>query len=72
MYSYEIEQYLKERNYILDSESILPVIDLLVNTQIARIKYSSENNEYEIWTHDGYYFKFTVEQKENKERKRTR
>lgn len=69
MYSYEIEQYLKERNYILDSESILPVIDLLTNTQITRIKYSSETNEYEIWTHDGYYFKFRVE---NKERKRTR
>lgn len=68
MYSYEIEQYLKERNYILDSESVLPVIDLLTNTQITRIKYSSETNEYEIWTHDGYYFKFRVEQYTRKRR----
>lgn len=58
MYSYEIENYLKEKNYYLNSEEIIFITDITVNTQICRISYNQEFNFYQIWTKDGYYFKF--------------
>ena len=57
MYSYEIDNYLKERNYYLNSEEIQFITDITVNTQICRISYNQEFNFYQIWTKDGYYFK---------------
>ena len=58
MYSYEIDNYLKERNYYLNSEEIIFITDITVNTQICRISYNQEFNFSQIWTKDGYYFKF--------------
>lgn len=37
MYSYEIDNYLKERNYYLNSEEIIFITDITVNTQICNI-----------------------------------
>ena len=58
MYSHEIDNYLKEREYRLNSEEIQFITDITVNTQICRISYNQEFNFYQIWTKDGYYFKF--------------
>lgn len=58
MYSHEISNYLKEREYRLNSEEIIFITDITVNTQICRISYNQEFNFYEMWTKDGYYFKF--------------
>ena len=58
MYSHEIENYLKEKNYYLNSEEIQFITDITVNIQICRISYNQEFNFYQIWTKDGYYFKF--------------
>lgn len=63
MYSYEIENFLKERNYCLTPEEILEVINVSINTQIFYISYNQEYNYYEIRTRDGYCFKFGVKQK---------
>lgn len=64
MYSYEIEEYLRERNYTLTPEEILQIINVSINTQIFYISYNAEYNYYEIRTRDGYCFKFGVKEKE--------
>lgn len=62
MYSYEIEEYLRERNYTLTPTEILEIINVSINTQIFYISYNSEYNYYEIRTKDGYTFKFGVKE----------
>lgn len=60
MYSYEIEQYLKEHNYYLTGEESMFLTNPQLNPQIARVRYNSQYDFYEIWTVDGWYFKFGV------------
>ena len=65
MYSEEIETFLKERNYIVTIEECNLLMDVNTNTQIRNMKFLCENNEYHIYTEDGYHFKFYVREKEN-------
>lgn len=58
MYSWEIEEYLKERNYYLTSDEIIYVTNIELHPQLARIRYNNEFDFYEMWTSDNYYFKF--------------
>lgn len=58
MLSYEIEEYIKLKNYCLNSEEIIYITDIELHPQIKEIKYHSDFNYYEIWTSDNYHFKF--------------
>ena len=58
MYSWEIEEYLKERNYYLTSDEIIYVTNMELHPQLTRISYNNEFDFYEMWTSDNYYFKF--------------
>lgn len=60
MYSSEIEQFLKERNYIVTPEECNLLMDVNTNTQITNMKYFCADNEYHIYTDDNYIFKFKV------------
>ncbi len=60
MYSSEIEQFLKERNYMVTPEECNILMDVNINTQISHMKYFCANNEYHIDTDDGYNFVFRV------------
>lgn len=60
MYSTEIEQFLKERNYILTPDECNLLMDVNTNTQITNMKYFCANNEYHISTDDNHYFVFRV------------
>lgn len=60
MYSYEIKQYLYERNNVLSRDEYLELTDLGKNPQIKSMKYDTSNDTYEIVTSDGYFFKFLV------------
>lgn len=51
MYSYEIENLLKLRNYLV---SIQEYLDIVKSPQIDHIKY--ENDAFNIWTNDNYNF----------------
>lgn len=57
MYDWEIQNYLRERDNILESKEYL----YLMNTcpQINHVKYNAFENCFEMWT-DCNYFKFTV------------
>lgn len=58
MYSWEIDKFIKDRNYKLSSIEYCNLCD--TSHQINRIKYNQIFNNYEIWTDDNYYFKFKV------------
>lgn len=60
MYSHEIDQLLKLRNYLLNREEYLEVVDPSKNPQINFAKYDSQNNCFEVNTTDNYNFKFKV------------
>lgn len=51
MYSYEIENLLKLKNYLV---SVHEYLEIVKSPQIDHIKY--ENDAFNIWTNDNYNF----------------
>lgn len=62
MYSYEIDNILKSKNYNIDSNMYMNICS--ASPQIIRIEYEPYGNYFRIWTDDGYYWKFSVYRKE--------
>ncbi len=60
MYSYEIKQFLYDRNNVLSRDEYLEITDLSKNPQIREMKYNTFDDTYEVTTSDGYFFKFMV------------
>lgn len=60
MYSSEIEQFLKERNYTVTPEECMKIMDSNKSTQIKSIRYYASDGQYQIETTDGYRFCFYV------------
>lgn len=58
MYSYEIDQLLKSKSYIIDSDTYSNICKS--SPQAKRVKYEPTHNSFEMWTDDGFYWKFTV------------
>lgn len=62
MYTWEIENLLKMRNYILYNDEYLNMIS--TSPQIKHIKYNDYKNEFETWTREEnnreHYFKYKV------------
>ncbi len=55
MYSDEIKELLKIKNNIITIEEYIKIIN---SSQINHVKY--ENDEFKIWTSDGYSFKLKI------------
>ena len=55
MYSEEIKSLLELKNYYIELKEYLKIIN---SPQVDHIKY--ENQMFNIWTKDGYYFKFKI------------
>lgn len=60
MYSHEIEGYIKQHNYRLNTQQLEFLMDTREHPQINHIKYNDWTHEYEMWTKDNFYFKFQV------------
>lgn len=58
MYSHEIEEYLKLKEYVLEIKEYIEVVGS--SPQINSIKYNNYENKFEIATDDNYNFKFKV------------
>lgn len=58
MYSYEIQEQMNRYNYCLPAGVCLDI--QLHSPQISHVKYDAWNNIFEMWTNDGYYWKFKV------------
>lgn len=62
MYSCEIGNVLKLNNYNIDSDTYINICS--TSPQITHVKYNLYDQYFEMWTNDGYYWKFNVYRKE--------
>ena len=66
MYTWEIENLLKIKNYILNSEEYSSMISS--SPQVKRVKYNTFDDSMETWTEEQdnskKYFKYKVRRKE--------
>lgn len=60
MYSYEIENLLKLRNYLVTREEYAKISDIKQNPQINHIKYDTFKDEFQIDTKDDFHFKVKI------------
>ena len=64
MYPWEIEKFLKDRNYCISGDDLTFITDMRRHSQLNHIKYDPYNNSYEMWDNDGNYYNFKVKNKE--------
>ena len=62
MYSWEIENFLKERNYYIGGDDLNFIIDTKQHPQINHIKFNPYDNTYDMWDKDGNHFHFKAMQ----------
>lgn len=60
MYSHEIRKLLEEKKYLV---SIKEYIEIIRSPQVDHIVY--KNQQFHIWTTDGYEFKLQIERNNN-------
>lgn len=60
MYSWELQQYIHDRNYSLAREEILFVTDIRQHPQLVRITYNPWSNSYDMYDRDGNHYNFEV------------
>ena len=59
MLSWEIESFLKERNYKLNSDEYQELTPQK-NSQIKRLYYDTSTDKFHLYTYDGYEWEFEV------------
>lgn len=62
MYSWEISELLKLRNYLLSVKEYFAICDN--SPQITRVSYNPYDNDFTIETSDRYKFKFKVKKED--------
>ena len=62
MYSWEIENLLRAKNYLLSNEEYFGLFD--TSPQIRGVEYKPYEDRFHIWTDDRYDFNFKVYKKE--------
>ena len=65
MYSWEIQQLMEYKNYLLTCKEYIDMV--FGSSQITRVRYNPYSNDYEIWTTDDYYVRFKVKALEKNE-----
>lgn len=58
MFSWEIENFLRERNYYIGGDDLLFITDIKQHPQINHIKFNSYDNSYEMWDKERKLFSF--------------
>ena len=58
MYSWEIEQFIKERNFRIGGDDLVYLVTPSNNPQVTSIRYDAFNNTYIMTTSDNYCFFF--------------
>ena len=56
MYSHEIEELLKIKNYLI---SVKDYINIVESSQVREVNYEG-NNKFNVSTNDGYNFSFII------------
>lgn len=58
MYSWEIEQLLKLKNYLISNREYFKLFD--TSPQICGVEYKPDEKVFYMWTDDNYTFRFSV------------
>lgn len=64
MYSWEIEQLIKFKNYLIDVEDYIKILS--TSPQIREVKYNPYENNFKIYTEDNLNIKFNVKKRERR------
>ena len=62
MYSHEIAELLRIRNYLISNKEYFNIID--TSPQIKGIEYKPFEDWFYMWTYDDYNYKFKVYRKD--------
>ena len=60
MYSWELEEFIKQRNYYVGGDDLVFVINIKEHPQINSVKYDAFNNMYHLTTNDNYNLDFNA------------
>lgn len=60
MYSWEIEQFLKDRNYNVGGDDLTFITDTRRHPQIKHIVFNPYDSTYDMWDKDGKHFRFNA------------
>lgn len=60
MYSWEIDQKIKQYNNQLPSSVYLEISNVQKNPQIDHVKYEAYSDSFTIWTNDDWCWNFQV------------
>ena len=60
MYSYEIDQFIRDRNNKISNKELFMLTDPLVCPQIQGVEFKPYENRHYLWTNDGYTWGFEV------------
>ena len=58
MYSFEIENLLKLRNYLISNKEYFEILN--TSPQIKGVEYKPFENNFYLWTNDNYSARFKV------------
>lgn len=58
MYSWEIDNLLRLKKYLIENKEYLEIV--LNSPQINSITYNPYGEDYEMWTNDNYHWKYKV------------
>ena len=65
MYSWEIDNILKDYNYNIPASVYIEVTDINKNPQVGHVEYSPWSDSFIVWTNDGYNWSFKVYREDN-------
>lgn len=60
MYSWEIDNYIKSKNYTLTSKEYSSITDIKNNPQVIHQKYNPCDKNFYIETNDNYNWTITI------------
>jgi hypothetical protein len=60
MYPWELEQFIRERDYYLGGDDLAKATSPKENPQLNHIKYDAWSNRYEMWDAEGNYYSFAA------------
>lgn len=60
MYPYELEEYLRKRNWYIGGDDLRKVTSITENPQINHIIYNPSTHKYNMWDVEGNFYEFTA------------
>ena len=70
MYPFELEKFIRERNYYLNYRDLLKVVSISDNPQINHVIYNDFDKNYQMWDKYGNYYSFKSDNNANFQRTR--